>query len=70
MEGRGGSESKRGSVGVKEFRETWRFKSVKGLEGEEQHFKIDAVFNGEPMELLKNRSGMVNGRSSGNDTGG
>ena len=70
MEGRGGSESTRGSVDVKELREIWRCKSVKGLEGEEQHFEVDALLNGEPMELLENRSDMINERSSGDDTGG
>ena len=43
---------------------------MKGLEGEEQHFEVDAVFNGEPMEMLKNRSDMIHGMSSGNDTEG
>jgi len=31
---------------------------------------FNTVFDGEPMELLKNRSDMFYGRSSGNDTGG
>jgi len=29
---------------------------------------FNTVFDGEPMELLKNRSDMFYGRSSGNDT--
>ena len=42
---------------------------MKGLKGEKQNLEIDMVFNREPVKLLKNRSNMIYGRSSGNDTG-
>lgn len=54
--GRGGAESLRGSVDVKELGGIGRCTIVRCLKGEEQNFKVCAVFHGEPIELLRNQS--------------
>ena len=41
-----------------------------GLKGEEQNLKNNAVFDQEPMKLLKDRSDVINGGGSGNDASG
>lgn len=40
---------------------------VEGLEGEKQDFIRNAIFNGEPVKLLQDRSYMTAGRGSGDD---
>lgn len=46
----------RGNVDVKELGDIGRCRIVRCLKGEEQNFKVCAVFNREPIELLKNQS--------------
>lgn len=41
---------------------------MKGLKGEKQNTEINKVCNMEPVMLLKNRSDMIYGGSSGNHT--
>ena len=60
-------ESAGGSVDVQEFRKVER---DCGLKGEEQNLKNNAVFDQEPMKLLKDRSDVINGGGSGNDASG
>ena len=40
---------------------------VNGLKCEEQSFKNNAVFDREPIKLLKDRRDVINGGGSGND---
>ena len=39
------------------------------LECMEEDFEVNAVFDGKPMELVKNRGDVTDGRGSGDDTG-
>ena len=40
-----------------------------GLEGMEENFIVDALFDGKPMELIQNRGDVIDGGGSGDDTG-
>lgn len=42
---------------------------MKGIKSEKQNSVMHTVFNREPMKLLRNRSEVIYGRTSGNDTG-
>ena len=67
--GGGGPERTGGCLDMKEIVEVRRGKIVDGLECEEKDLVVDAVFNGEPMELLQDRCYVTDGGGSGNDTG-
>lgn len=53
LKGRGEVESWRGNVDMKELGDIERCRIVRSLKGEEQNFKVCAVFNREQIELLK-----------------
>ena len=42
---------------------------MNGLEGEQKDFVVDTELNREPMELLEDRSDVMEGGGSSNDTG-
>ena len=50
--------------------QVWRGEVVNGLEGQEQDFILDALCDGEPVELLENGCDVVYGRSVCDDAGG
>ncbi len=52
---------------MQEFREVQRSEVMDGLKSEKQNLKVNTVFDQQPKELLKNRSDMINGWSSGED---
>ena len=55
-------------VDLKEVGKIRRVKVLQGLKGEEESLKVHVIFDREPVEMLKNRSDMISGGSSGNDT--
>lgn len=44
--------------------------AVKCFVGEEEHFKVDAVFDGEPVERLEDRSDMITEPGGSEQAGG
>ncbi len=58
-----------GCVGMKEGREVRRCKVMESLEGEKENLIIDALFDREPVKLLKDGGDVFCGRGSGNDAG-
>ena len=62
---RRGSESTGSSVNMKELRDVQWGEVMEGLKGEE----VDAVFDREPVKLLKDRSDVLYGGSSANKSG-
>lgn len=54
---------------MEEVRQIRRGEVMNGFECCQQDLKVNAEFDREPVELLKNRCDMVDGRRSGDDTG-
>ena len=52
MDGGRGSESAGRCSNVEEIRKIWRGEIVDSFEGKKQYFVVDAICDGEPMELL------------------
>ncbi len=62
------SECARRYIDVKKFRNLWRSKAVNSFKSREyKNFKISAVADWEPVELLKNKSDVISGWGSGDD---
>ena len=67
--GRGGRSEGTGRGGdVEGFGQIRRGKVVDGLERKQEDFEVYAEFDREPVELLQNRGGVVDGGGSGEDT--
>ena len=55
---------------VQEFRYVQKSEVVEGLKGEEQNRGVNAKFDPEPGKLLGDRSDVIDGGGSGDDTSG
>ena len=66
---RGGRSEGTGRGGdVEELGQIRRGKVVDGLERKREDFEVYAEFDREPVELLQNRGGVVDGGGSGDDS--
>ena len=54
---------------MKEIREVRSCEVMKSPEGEKENLVIYAVFDGQPVQLLKNKSDVIYGGGSGDDPG-
>ena len=54
---------------MEELSKMLRGKIIDGLESEKQDLANDAIFDGEPMELLQDRCYVTDGGGFSNDTG-
>ena len=70
MDGRGRPESARGCIDVEEFRKVQGGEVMEDFKGEEQNLVVYPVLDREPMELLKDRSDVVNEGGFGDDASG
>lgn len=69
MHGGRGSEGTGGSGNLEEIRQIWGGKIVYGLECKQKDFELDAKLDREPVELLEDRSDVLNGGGLSYDTG-
>lgn len=65
----GGSEGTGGAVGDEEVGQVRGGQVVEGFEGEEEYLEVDALFNGEPVERVKNGSDVIAGPGVGKEAG-